>query len=193
MKQPRKLAHEREELARAYKDADAGKTKALDRVAVLEKELAKLKADFDKKFGGAREEYEAAKKKLVLEIDTVTRRLAESESKLKNEVEVIKKKMSVTITELEMSLDASNKSNAQFQNTVKIQAQKILELTAAYDGVNKKLGDSLNQYDITIKRLQQVELEFKNLTTTYNNSIKVTKDYETKLAALTKQYSDLNA
>merc|ERR1719369_1504152 len=142
MKQPRKLAHEREELARAYKDADAGKTKALDRVAVLEKELAKLKADFDKKFGGAREEYEAAKKKLVLEIDTVTRRLAESESKLKNEVEVIKKKMSVTITELEMSLDASNKSNAQFQNTVKIQAQKILELTAAYDGVNKKLGDS---------------------------------------------------
>merc|ERR1719495_2713698 len=97
----RKLSHEREELARAYKDADAGKTKALDRVAVLEKELAKLKADFDKKFGGAREEYEAAKKKLVLEIDTVTRRLAESESKLKNEVEVIKKKMSVTITELE--------------------------------------------------------------------------------------------
>merc|ERR1712168_1662265 len=173
--------------------ADAGKTKALDRVAVLEKELAKLKADFDKKFGGAREEYEAAKKKLVLEIDTVTRRLAESESKLKNEVEVIKKKMSVTITELEMSLDASNKSNAQFQNTVKIQAQKILELTAAYDGVNKKLGDSINQYDITIKRLQQVELEFKNLTTTYNNSVKVTKDYETKLAALTKQVTDLTA
>merc|ERR1719361_2363346 len=50
----RKLAHEREELARAYKDADAGKLKALDRVAALEKELSKLKAEFDKKFGGAR-------------------------------------------------------------------------------------------------------------------------------------------
>merc|ERR1711988_1652356 len=45
----RKLAHEREELARAYKDADAGKQKALDRVAALEKELSKLKADFEKK------------------------------------------------------------------------------------------------------------------------------------------------
>merc|ERR1712154_505762 len=45
----RKLAHEREELARAYKDADAGKLKALDRVAALEKELSKLKAEFDKK------------------------------------------------------------------------------------------------------------------------------------------------
>merc|ERR1712117_144336 len=39
----RKLTHEREELARAYKDADAGKQKALDRVAALEKELSKLK------------------------------------------------------------------------------------------------------------------------------------------------------
>merc|ERR1719471_1270999 len=46
----RKLSHEREELARAYKDADAGKQKALDRVAALEKELSKLKADFEKKF-----------------------------------------------------------------------------------------------------------------------------------------------
>merc|ERR1719188_2793068 len=50
----RKLSHEREELARAYKDADAGKQKALDRVAALEKELSKLKTDFEKKFGGAR-------------------------------------------------------------------------------------------------------------------------------------------
>merc|ERR1712226_1496553 len=60
----RKLAHEREELARAYKDADAGKLKALDRVAALEKELSKLKAEFDKKFGGAREDFEVAKRKL---------------------------------------------------------------------------------------------------------------------------------
>merc|ERR1719422_2108526 len=102
----RKLSHEREELARAYKDADAGKQKALDRVAALEKELAKLKTDFEKKFGGAREEFEVAKRKLVEEINVLTRRLADSESKLKVEVEAIKKKMAITITELEMSLDA---------------------------------------------------------------------------------------
>merc|ERR1719268_248715 len=94
----RKLAHEREELARAYKDADAGKQKALDRVAILEKELSKMKAEFEKKFGGAREEFEAMKKKLV-------------------------------------------------------------------DEINKKLGASVQQYDITIKRLTQIEAEFKSLTT----------------------------
>merc|ERR1711935_575876 len=136
---------------------------------------------------GARDEYEAAKKKLAVEIESLTKRLHETDYKLKNEVEVIKKKMSVTITELEMSLDGSNKNNA------KLQAQKILELSAAYEGVNKKLGDSLNQYDITVKHLQKIELEFKNLNVTYSNTIKISKDYELKLSVLMKQVTDLTA
>jgi len=187
----RKLAHEREELARAYKDADAGKQKALDRVAILEKELAKMKAEFEKKFGGAREEFEVMKKKLVVEIETLTRRLAESESRLKVEVEGIKKKMAITITELEMSLDGSNKSNTQLQNTCKVQAQKIMELTAAYDDVKKKLAGSLQQYDITVKRLTQIEAEFKTVTANYNNCMKCVKDYEGKVGGLTKQVTEL--
>merc|ERR1712054_339721 len=105
------------------------------------------------------------------------------------------KKMAITITELEMSLDASNKSNGQLQNTTKIQAQKIMELTAAYDDVNKKLGASVQQYDITIKKLTQIEAEFKSLTTTYNNTLKIVKDYEVKiekdLAAVTRDYQDI--
>merc|ERR1712112_48784 len=189
----RKLAHEREELARAYKDADAGKQKALDRVAILEKELSKMKAEFEKKFGGAREEFEAMKKKLVDEINILTRKLADSENRLKVEVEGIKKKMAITITELEMSLDASNKSNGQLQNTTKIQAQKIMELTAAYDDVNKKVGASVQQYDITIKKLTQIEAEFKSLTVTYNNTLKIVKDYEVKFGGLNKQVTELTA
>merc|ERR1712038_1563982 len=181
------------ELDRAYKDADAGKQKALDRVAVLEKELAKMKAEFEKKFGGARDEFEAMKKKLVDEINVLTRKLTDSENRLKVEVEGIKKKMAITITELEMSLDASNKSNSQLQNTTKIQAQKIMELTAAYDDVNKKLGASVQQYDITIKRLTQIEAEFKSLTTTYNNTLKIVKDYEVKFGGLNKQVTELTA
>merc|ERR1719238_208324 len=95
----RKVVHEREELARAYKKSDDEKAKAVNQVQLLEKEIAKLKAEFEKTFGGARGEYEANKKKLVDEINVLSRRLAEAESRLKNEVEVIKKKMSITITE----------------------------------------------------------------------------------------------
>merc|ERR550519_3085304 len=189
----RKLTHEREELARAYKDADAGKQKALDKVALLEKELSKMKAEFEKKFGGAREEFEVMKKKLVDEINLLTRKLADSENRLKVEVEGIKKKMAITITELEMSLDASNKSNGQLQNTAKIQAQKIMELSAAYDDVSKKLNASLQQYDVTIKRLTVIETELKTVTVNYNNTLKVVKDYEGKFGGLNKQGADLTA
>merc|ERR1712168_994975 len=189
----RKLSHEREELARAYKDADAGKQKALDRVAALEKELSKLKADFEKKFGGAREEFEVAKRKLVEEINVLTRRLADSESKLKVEVEAIKKKMAITITELEMAPDASNKPNGQLQMTAKGQAEKIMQLTSAYDDVNKKLAGSAQQYDATVKRLTVIENELKTVTVNYNNSVKVVKDYESKIAVLSKQVAELTS
>merc|ERR1712045_1027520 len=187
----RKLSHEREELARAYKDADAGKQKAMDRVAALEKELSKLKADFEKKFGGAREEFEVAKRKLVEEINLLTRKLADNESKLRVEVEAIKKKMAITITELEMALDASNKSNGQLQLTAKGQAEKIMQLTSAYDDVNKKLAGSAQQYDATVKRLTVIENELKTVTVNYNNSVKVVKDYETKFAAMNKNVAEL--
>merc|ERR1711973_96431 len=127
------------------------------------------------------------------EIETLSKRLAESESRLKNEVEVIKKKMSVTITELEMSLDASNKGNAQLQTTAKTQANKIMELTAAYDDVNRKLAGSVQQYDITIKRLQQIEVEFKTLKANYDSSVKVVKDYEVKLGGMNNRVTELTS
>lgn len=187
----RKLAHEREELARAYKDADAGKLKALDRVKELEKELAKLRADAEKRLAMAADEFGGVQKKLMIEIETLTKRLHEAESRLKNEVEKIKKKMSITITELEMSLDASNKSNTQLQNTAKQQAAKIMELTSAYDDVNRKLAGSLQQYDVTVKKLMVIEAEFKTLRANYDGSLKACKDAEGKLGGLTTKVTEI--
>merc|ERR1711971_1310804 len=160
---------------------------------LLEKELAKLKAEFEKTFGGARSEYEANKKKLVDEINVLSRRLAEAESRLKNEVEVIKKKMSITITELEMSLDASNKGNAQLQNTCKIQNEKIMQLTSAYEDVNRKLGGSVQQYDVTIKKLTELDVSYKKITADYNKSLTIIKDYELKLNGFNGKVNELTS
>merc|ERR1719410_1932953 len=101
--------------------------------------------------------------------------------------------MAITITELEMSLDACNKNNGQLQNAAKGQAQKIMELTAAYDDVSKKLAASVNQYNITINNLSKIEAEFKTLTVNYNNNLKIVKDYEGKMGGLNKQVSELTA
>merc|ERR1711976_73038 len=117
----RKLAHDREELARAYKDTDAIKLKLEQRVQELELELKKLAKSADLGMKSKEDEFAAIRKKMMTEIEHLTVRLHETEAKLKNEVEKIKKKMAVTITELEMSLDASNKSNVQLTNASKAQ------------------------------------------------------------------------
>ena len=89
--------------------------------------------------------------------------------------------MSITITELEMSLDASNKGNAQLQNTCKVQNEKIMQLTSAYEDVNRKLGASVQQYDITIKKLTELDVSYKKISADYNKSLSTIKDYELKL------------
>ena len=83
------------------------------------------------------EELVNIKKKLSVEIESLTVRLHEAESRLKNEVEKIKQKMAVTVHELEMSLKQAQGSNVQLQDTCKVQQTKIMELTAAYDDTSR--------------------------------------------------------
>merc|ERR1711902_217145 len=104
---------------------------------------------------------------------------------------VIKKKMSITITELEMSQDASNKGNAQLQNTCKVQNEKIMQLTSAYEDVNRNLGASVQQYDVTIKKLTELDVSYKKITADYNKSLTVIKDYELKLNGFNGKVNEL--
>lgn len=66
---------------------------------------------------------------MTIEIEQMSARLVEAETKLKTEVTRIKKKLQVTITELEMSLDVANKNNIELQKTVK---KYSIQLTVCY-------------------------------------------------------------
>merc|ERR1712242_343717 len=155
----RKLAHDREELARAFKDSDTAKVKAEGRVRELENELKKLKADAENRLNAQGNEAVAMKQKLMAEIESLTKRLMETENRLKVELEKIKKKMSVTITELEMSLDAANKANNGLQNAGKAQATKIMELTSILEKTNQKLVIATEAADGNAKRLAAADQE----------------------------------
>merc|ERR1719210_1805034 len=171
----RKLAHDREELARAFKDTDT----------------AKLKADAEARLNAQGGEAAAMKQKLMLEIETLTKRLMETENRLKVEVEKIKKKMSVTITELEMSLDAANKANNGLQNTGKVQATKIMELTSILEKTNQKLVLASESADGNAKKLAVVEQELNNGKRGYAEIINAKKILETKLAEYSTKITEI--
>lgn len=48
--------------------------------------------------------------------------MVEAETKLKTEVQRVKKKLQIQITELELSLDVANKNNIDLQKTIKKQS-----------------------------------------------------------------------
>merc|ERR1712241_864187 len=187
----RKLTKDREELARAYKDSDAGKIKAETKVKELEDELKKLRADAEHRLNGKDGEAMAMKKKLTVEIESLTVRLSETESRLRNEVEKIKKKMSVTIAELEMSLDASNKANVQLQNSSKAQVTKIMELTSVLDKTNIKLNDAMTHLDGSNKQLAACGGELANTKKTLVQIMNEKKSFEAKLNELSVKITEI--
>merc|ERR1719210_1352572 len=187
----RKLAHDREELARAFKDSDTAKVRAESRVKELEAELKKLRADAEARLNGAAGAAAAMKQKLMAEIESLTKRLMETETRLKVEVEKIKKKMSVTITELEMSLDAANKANNGLQNAGKQQASKIMELTSILEKTNQKLVVVSESADANAKKLALADQELHAGKRGYAELANAKKVLETKLAEYTTKITEI--
>lgn len=62
---------------------------------------------------------------MSIEIDQLNCRLIEAETKLKTEIQRIRKKMTLTITELEMTLDVANKNNIEMQKSIKKQSLQL--------------------------------------------------------------------
>merc|ERR1712179_432918 len=151
----------------------------------------KLRADADHRLNSKDGEAMAMKKKFTTEIESLTVRLQETESRLRNEVEKIKKKMSVTIAELEMSLDASNKGNVQLQNSSKMQATKIMELTSIIDKTNVKLNDACGQLDSTGKRLAASDGELVNAKRSLTQLLNEKKMFEMKLTELSTKITEV--
>merc|ERR1712079_533516 len=188
----RKLAHDREELARAYKDTDTLKIKFEQRVQELELELKKLSKGMEVTMRNKEDEFGAIRKKLTVEIESLTVRLHETESKLRGEVDKIKKKMAVTITELEMSLDASNKSNVQLTNASKAQGEKIMQLTHAHAEASKNLMAASEQNKACVTRIQMMETEITKIRTVLEQTANAKKVAETKLGELTPKLNELS-
>merc|ERR1712110_232186 len=187
----RKLAHDREELARAYKDTDALKLKLEQRVQELDLELKKLGKSADVNMKNKEDEFVAIRKKMIVEIETLTSKLLQTEAQLKNEVEKIKKKMAVTITELEMSLDASNKCNGQLTLASKAQQQKIMELTSALDNASKNLKAGGEQNMAMASKIQILEVDITKIRQVLEQTNNAKKIAETKLGEIAPKYAEL--
>lgn len=104
-----------------------------------------------------------------LEIEQLNARVVEAETRLKTEVARIKKKLQIQITELEMSLDAANKTNLDLQKTIKKQSLQLTELQAHYDEVQRQLQVTLDQLSVSSRRVQSLTAEVEEIRGNYES------------------------
>lgn len=86
--------------------------------------------------------------------------------------------MQITITELEMSLDVSNKMNLDLQKTIKKQSLHLTELTASYEELQRQLQTTIDQYSIAQRRIQSLAGELEEMRANYDQSLRSKRQVE---------------
>lgn len=187
----KRLENEREELSIAYREAETLRKQEETKAQRLSSELAAVRHDYERRLTAKEEELEAYRKQVAIEMDQLSQRLAEAEAKVKTEVARIKKKMQITITELEMSLDVANKQNIDMQKTIKIQSTKITELQAHYDEVTRQLQQTIDQLGVSQRRCQSLTAELEEVRVSMEQALRAKRAVEQSLDESHSKVSEL--
>lgn len=131
-------------------------------------------------------------KQTAIEIEQLSARVVEAETKLKTEVARIKKKLQIQITELEMSLDVANKTNIDLQKVVKKQSLQLTELQAHYDDVQRQLQQTLDQYGVAQRRIQSISAELEEVRANYENALRSKRNVELTLEDAQTRINELS-
>ncbi|CAH1986070.1 unnamed protein product [Acanthoscelides obtectus] len=107
-----------------------------------------------------------------IEIEQLNARVVEAETRLKTEVQRIKKKLQIQITELEMSLDTANKQNIDLQKTIKKQSLTLTEIQAHYDEIQRQLQVTLDQLSVSQRRVQALTAEAEEIRSNYESALR---------------------
>ena len=119
-------------------------------------------------------------------------RVIEAETRLKTEVQRIKKKLQIQITELEMSLDVANKTNIDLQKVIKKQSLQLTELQAHYEDVQRQLQSTLDQYGVAQRRLAGLNGELEEVRSQLDSAQRAKRTVELQFEEAQTRINELH-
>uniref|UniRef100_A0A1A9WE35 Myosin tail domain-containing protein n=1 Tax=Glossina brevipalpis TaxID=37001 RepID=A0A1A9WE35_9MUSC len=131
-------------------------------------------------------------KQTALEIEQLNARVIEAETRLKTEVQRIKKKLQIQITELEMSLDVANKTNIDLQKVIKKQSLQLTELQAHYEDVQRQLQTTLDQYGVAQRRLASMNGELEEVRSQLDSASRAKRTVELQFEEAQTRINELH-
>jgi len=177
----RRLESERNELANALHEAESARKEEETRFLKVSSEYQSYRTEAERRLVAKDDELEAMRKNMAQEVDQLNARVVEAEARLKSEVTKIKKKMTITITELEMQIDTVNKANIDLQKTNKKVTISLQELQAHYDDLQRQMQQTLDQYGVAQRRLQQLIAENEEFRANLEASNRARRNAELQL------------
>uniref|UniRef100_A0A1B0B8Q8 Myosin tail domain-containing protein n=1 Tax=Glossina palpalis gambiensis TaxID=67801 RepID=A0A1B0B8Q8_9MUSC len=136
--------------------------------------------------------YADSSKQTALEIEQLNARVIEAETRLKTEVQRIKKKLQIQITELEMSLDVANKTNIDLQKVIKKQSLQLTELQAHYEDVQRQLQTTLDQYGVAQRRLASMNGELEEVRSQLDSASRAKRTVELQFEEAQTRINELH-
>jgi len=187
----RRLEAERNELANALNESEHARKDEETRFLKMSNEYSVFRTEAERKLAIKDDELDALRKNMAHEVDALNARVVEAETRLKSEVTKIKKKMQITVTELEMTIDTVQKSNIDLQKVNKKVTIQLQELQAHYDDLQRQLQQTLDQYGVAQRRLQQLIAENEEFRANLEASNRARRNAELQLEDSMARIKDL--
>jgi len=187
----RRLEAERNELANALNESESARKDEETRFLKMSSEYSTYRTKAERRLAIKDDELDALRKNMAHEVDALNARVVEAETRLKSEVTKIKKKMQITVTELEMTIDTVQKSNIDLQKTNKKVTIQLQELQAHYDDLQRQLQQTLDQYGVAQRRLQQLIAENEEFRANLEASNRARRNAELQLEDSMARIKDL--
>merc|ERR1719452_197427 len=168
---------ERNELANALHESESARKDEETRFLKMSSEYSMFRTDMERRMVIKEDELDALRKNMAHEVDALNARVVEAETRLKSEVTKIKKKMQITVTELEMTIDTVQRSNIDLQKVNKKVTIQLQELQAHYDDIERQLEDSMSR--------------IKDLTTINANISSIKSKLEQEIAVIAGDYDEV--
>jgi len=187
----RRLEAERNELANALHESESARKDEETRFLKMSNEYSMFRTDMERRMVIKEDELDALRKNMAHEVDALNARVVEAETRLKSEVTKIKKKMQITVTELEMTIDTVQRSNIDLQKVNKKVTIQLQELQAHYDDIQRQLQQTLDQYGVAQRRLQQLIAENEEFRANLEGSNRARRNAELQLEDSMSRIKDL--
>ncbi|XP_018019085.1 paramyosin, long form isoform X2 [Hyalella azteca] len=187
----RRLESERNELANALHESEAARKDEETRFLKMSSEYSSYRTETERRLQAKEDEIDTLRKTMAQEVDALNARVVEAETRLKSEVTKIKKKMQITITELEMHIDTVNKSNIDLQRINKKVTIQLQELQTHYDELQRQLQQTLDQYGVAQRRLQQLIAENEEFRANLEAASRARRNAELQLEECLVRIKDL--